>query len=70
VDGIRTIKKEIDSLKIEAENAELRVDLARAAEIRYGALPNLNKDLQTKIADSLESKKILDSINQNTNFLY
>jgi poly-gamma-glutamate synthesis protein (capsule biosynthesis protein) len=30
----------------------------------------ISKDLQTKIADSLESKKILDSINQNTNFLY
>lgn len=30
----------------------------------------ITKDLQTKIADSLESKKILDSINQNTNFLY
>lgn len=49
VDGIRAIKKEIDGLKIEAENAELRVDLARAAEIRYGALPNLQKELEQKM---------------------
>lgn len=50
VDGIRNIKKETDRLKIEAENAEMRVDLARAAEIRYGSLPHLQKDLEQKLA--------------------
>ncbi len=58
VDGIRTIKKEIESLKLDAENAEMRVDLARAAEIRYGSLPHLQKDLQTKM---LRLKKLQKS---------
>lgn len=50
VDSIRSIKKEIDTLKIEAENAELRVDLGKAAEIRYGSLPHLHKELDQKMA--------------------
>src|SRR3989344_1034031 len=33
---IRSIKKELESLRLEAENAEMKSDLARAAEIRYG----------------------------------
>ncbi len=47
---IRSIKKELDSLRLEAENAEMRVDLGRAAEIRYGKIPALQKDLETKLA--------------------
>ncbi len=58
VDGIRTIKKEIESLKLDAENAEMRVDLARAAEIRYGSLPHLQKELQAKM---LRLKKLQKS---------
>lgn len=62
VDGIRQLKKQIDSLKIEAENAELRVDLARAAEIRYGALPHAHKDLEqkmTRLKKLQKSRRIL-----------
>jgi ATP-dependent Clp protease ATP-binding subunit ClpB len=47
--GIREIKKELETLRIEAENAELKSDLTRAAEIRYGQIPDLKKDLETKI---------------------
>lgn len=47
---IRAIKKELDSLRLEAENAEMRADLSRAAEIRYGKIPNLKKELETKLA--------------------
>lgn len=50
VAGIRAIKKELDSLRVEAENAEIRVDLSKAAEIRYGKIPNLKKDLVAKEA--------------------
>lgn len=45
---IKKIKKEIEHLRMEAENAEIKVDLAKAAEIRYGKLPALNKELETK----------------------
>src|SRR3990167_9411658 len=46
---IRTIKKDLESLRLEAENAEMRADLSRAAEIRYGKIPALKKDLETKL---------------------
>ena len=46
---IRAIRKEIDTLRIEAENAELRADLGRVAEIRYGKLPELQKNLESKL---------------------
>lgn len=47
---IRHIKKELDTLRVEAENAEMRADLGKAAEIRYGRVPSLQKDLDTKLA--------------------
>src|SRR3989339_208883 len=47
---IRAIKKELETMRIEAENAEMRSDLARAAEIRYGKVPSLKKELDTKLA--------------------
>lgn len=49
VTEIRDLKKELETLKIEADNAELRVDLTKAAEIRYGRIPTLQKDLDTKL---------------------
>ncbi len=49
VTEIRAIKKELETLRNEAENAEMRADLGRAAEIRYGLIPSLNKDLEQKL---------------------
>ena len=45
---IKGIKKELESLKREAEQAEIRADLSKAAEIRYGKIPALEKDLELK----------------------
>lgn len=45
---IKEIKKEIDTLRGEAEKAEASADLVRAAEIRYGKIPALEEDLETK----------------------
>ncbi len=47
---IGKIKKDLETLRLEAEAAELRADLGRAAEIRYGHLPLLQKDLEAKMA--------------------
>ncbi|OGI95069.1 ATP-dependent chaperone ClpB [Candidatus Nomurabacteria bacterium RIFCSPLOWO2_01_FULL_42_17] len=55
---IRAIKKDLESLRLEAENAEMRADLARAAEIRYGKIPALKKDLEIKL---LRLKKLQKS---------
>ncbi|MDD5152823.1 MAG: AAA family ATPase [Candidatus Pacebacteria bacterium] len=48
--GIRAIKKSLESNRLEAESAEMKADLALAAEIRYGRIPALEKDLATKTA--------------------
>lgn len=48
VGEIREIKKSLESLRIEAENAELRSDLSRVAEIRYGSIPELEKELKER----------------------
>ena len=45
---LRSIKKDLESERLEAENAELRADLAKAAEIRYGKIPALEKALVEK----------------------
>ncbi|MDB5259361.1 MAG: ATP-dependent chaperone ClpB, ATP-dependent Clp protease ATP-binding subunit ClpB, partial [Candidatus Taylorbacteria bacterium] len=46
--SIKQIKKDLEALRVEAENAEMRADLAKAAEIRYGKIPALEKDLEAK----------------------
>ena len=45
---IKRIKKELESLRLEAESAESRADLTKAAEIRYGKIPELQKELEQK----------------------
>jgi len=42
------IKKEIDELRMEAEREERQGNLARVAEIRYGILPELEKELASR----------------------
>ncbi len=48
ITDIKRIKKELEALRIEGEAAEARSDLAKAAEIRYGRLPALEKELEQK----------------------
>lgn len=45
---IKSIKKELESLRMEADAAESSVDLSRAAEIRYGEIPSLERELEQK----------------------
>lgn len=47
---IRLIKKELETIRLEAEDAEMKSDLSRAAEIRYGKIPTLKKELETKLS--------------------
>ncbi len=48
--NIRTIKKGLETARLESEAAEQKADLAVAAEIRYARIPTLEKDLTSKIA--------------------
>jgi ATP-dependent Clp protease ATP-binding subunit ClpB len=45
---ISKLKKELDELKSEAEHAEARADLTRAAEIRYDSIPATKRELEEK----------------------
>ncbi len=48
VSDIKAIKKQLEELRRESDTAEAKADLSRAAEIRYGKIPNLEKDLDSK----------------------
>jgi ATP-dependent Clp protease ATP-binding subunit ClpB len=45
LDRVKEITREIDELRMEAERAERHGDLQRVAEIRYGLLPALEREL-------------------------
>jgi ATP-dependent Clp protease ATP-binding subunit ClpB len=45
---IRDIKTKLDSLRVEAESAQIVSDLDRASEIKYGEIPKLEKELDNK----------------------
>jgi len=45
IEGVQKIKEELDALRTESEKAERDGDYARVAEIRYGRLPELEKEL-------------------------
>ncbi len=47
--GIRAAKTELEALKVQADNAEMAADLGTVAEIRYGKIPHIQKDLETKL---------------------
>ncbi|MFA6095930.1 MAG: AAA family ATPase, partial [Candidatus Paceibacterota bacterium] len=46
---IKALKKDLEKLRQEAESAEIRADLSKAAEIRYGRIPLLEKELDAKL---------------------
>lgn len=45
---IKEVKKNLESLRIEAESAEATADLVKAAEIRYATIPTQERDLEEK----------------------
>ena len=54
---VKTIKKDLEQLRIEAEQSEIMADLAKTAEIRYAKIPHLEKELNTKINRLKKLKK-------------
>jgi ATP-dependent Clp protease ATP-binding subunit ClpB len=46
MDQIQTVKEEIDRVNIEIQQAEREYDLNRAAELKYGKLTSLQRDLE------------------------
>ena len=62
IQRIRTLKERIDQLRAEAERAQRTADLNRAAEIQYGEVPKLEKELG-------EAESRLAELQQETKFL-
>ncbi len=58
IQRIRSIKEEIDQLRIEAERFQRQGDLNRVAEILYGQIPTLEKGLE-------EEQKKIEKIQQD-----
>ncbi|MFW9947115.1 MAG: ATP-dependent chaperone ClpB [Candidatus Odinarchaeota archaeon] len=61
ISKINEIKKKMEETKIEAEKAEKRGDLGKAAELTYGILNQLKKDLETnnKELNKIQKNKIM-----------
>jgi len=62
IQKIRKLKEKIDQLKIEAQQAERQGDLNRVAEIIYGVIPQLQKELE-------EENEKLESLQKEHKFL-
>ena len=52
IEGVREVKEQLEALRGEAERAERDGDLGRTAELRYGRIPALEKELAAKTESS------------------
>ncbi len=62
IQKIRSLKERIEAAKLEEQKAEREVDLGRAAELRYGTLNQLQKELDQenkKLAELQVNQKML-----------
>ena len=62
IQRIRTLKEKIESTKVEEQKAQRAGDLNRAAELRYGTLTQLQKELEdanAKLAELQKNQKML-----------
>ena len=59
IDRIQRTKEELEAVRTDAERAERDGDLARAAELRYGRLPALEKELRAAEASVAASDSML-----------
>ena len=63
----QAIKKEIDSVKSQMEQAEHNYDLAKASELKYGKLPELQqklKDQETYLAEHQDSQLLKEEVGE------
>ncbi|NLE81720.1 MAG: ATP-dependent chaperone ClpB [Rhodococcus sp.] len=52
IDSVREVKEQLETLRGESERAERDGDLGKAAELRYGRIPQLEKELEQAAHDS------------------
>jgi ATP-dependent Clp protease ATP-binding subunit ClpB len=63
LDRVKEVTRQIDELRMEAERAERNGELARVAEIRYGLLPELEKELENRT--QLESRLVKEEVDED-----
>src|SRR5436305_558810 len=63
LDRIKEVTKEIDDLRMEADRAERSGELERVAEIRYGRLPGLEQELETR--GQLEARMLKEEVDED-----
>ncbi|TDD10697.1 ATP-dependent chaperone ClpB [Saccharopolyspora terrae] len=59
IDKVRDLKTQLEQLRGESERAERDGDLGKAAELRYGRIPALEKELDTATHAQTERKAML-----------
>ncbi len=62
IESIRALKSELERMRVASDNAEAIADLGTAAEIRYGQMPAVQKELETKskrLKTLQKSRKVL-----------
>jgi len=57
IESVNRLKEQMDSLKVEEQNAERRGDLEKVAEIRYGSLNEIQKEIEEKTRKLAEIQK-------------
>ena len=64
VNAVKNIKEQIEKVRLESESAERSGDLEKAAELRYGRLPALQKELDERQKQESTLKKNITLLRQ------
>src|SRR5207244_7524354 len=65
LERVKRIMAAIDSLKMEAERAERNGDLQRVAEIRYGELPELERELAARESEDGAEPMVKEEVDED-----
>ncbi|HSC93085.1 MAG TPA: AAA family ATPase [Gaiellaceae bacterium] len=65
LDRVGSLVERIEQLKLEAERAERQGDLQRVAEIRYGELPALERELADRSGDGSEPMMVKEEVDDD-----
>jgi ATP-dependent Clp protease ATP-binding subunit ClpB len=65
LDRIGEITQQIDALRMEADRAEREGNLQRVAEIRYGELPELEKELAERDSEQRDASMVKEEVDED-----
>jgi ATP-dependent Clp protease ATP-binding subunit ClpB len=65
LERVKDVIARIDELRLEAERAERSGDLQRVAEIRYGELPQLEKELAERDGSPIENPMVKEEVDED-----